>query len=145
MLPEYVGLLLGEGGRTPLAEEQPLEHRLVDDAPGTLLVGADRDEVGVLDRWGDRVAVDLVEVDRAASLGRLGSERHEDEAQRAGRRHGSLIALAGLGIVGAVLYETNHALLACAQNESGGVAVGVRRDAVAAHGELGGDDEGRGA
>jgi hypothetical protein len=41
-LVEHVGIGASEVGHGVFAQHQPLEHRLVDDATRTLLVGADR-------------------------------------------------------------------------------------------------------
>ena len=63
-------------------EDQPLEHRLVDEAADDLLVGAQRLEPRLADRRREQVGVDGVEVDDAALPVGLAAERHDDEAQR---------------------------------------------------------------
>ena len=77
---------VGVGGREirhrVLAEQETLEHRLVNDAPGLLFVSTDRDHPGVLDRRRDRSSVDPIEVDlRSPCRIRLEPEGHEDEAE----------------------------------------------------------------
>ena len=71
-----------EVGDRVVGEDQPLEHRLVDEPADDLLVGAQRLELGVADRRRDQLLVDGVEVDRAALAVGLLAERHDDEAQR---------------------------------------------------------------
>ena len=65
-----------------VTEDQPLEHGLVDDTPGQLLVGAERLQPCLRNRGLDHLAVDRIEVDRLASRVGLPAERHQDEAKR---------------------------------------------------------------
>jgi hypothetical protein len=70
------------------AKDEPLEHGLVDEATGHLLVGAQGVHLRLIDRGRDEVAIHRVEIDQTA--GRIGfaAERHENEAQWP--RHGCL-------------------------------------------------------
>ena len=61
-----------EVGDRVVGEDQPLEHRLVDQPADQLLVGAQRLELGLADRRREQVRVDGVEVDRAAAPVGLG-------------------------------------------------------------------------
>ena len=81
-LVEDVRVRGGQVGDGVLAEQQPLEHRLVDDPARLLLVGPERLEVGGLDRGRDHLGVDGVEVDRPAGPVGLLPERHQHEAER---------------------------------------------------------------
>jgi hypothetical protein len=87
-LVEHVGVRRRQVGHRVLAQDQPLEHGLVDHAARRLLVGAERFEVGELDRRLDQLAVDGVEIDERSRRVGLGPEGHQDEAQRPG--HGFL-------------------------------------------------------
>ena len=80
-LVEDVGIGRGQIGDRIFAEQQALEHRLVDDAAGLLLVGADRLKTRGLDRRSDQPFVDGIEIDRAAETVRLLPERHQHEAE----------------------------------------------------------------
>jgi hypothetical protein len=75
-------------GDRVVAEDEPLEHRLVDDAPGKLLVGAERLHSRVDDRGAQQLLVHRVEVHRMTGRVGLAPERHKDEAEGAGRRSG---------------------------------------------------------
>lgn len=70
-LVEDVGVRGGEIGDRVLAEDQPLEHGLVDEAPRHLLVGAQRLHVRLLDGGADELLVDAVEVHHAAGAVQL--------------------------------------------------------------------------
>ena len=81
-LVEYVGVGAGDVGHGVMAEHQPLEHRLVDGAADLLLVGADRLEPRMLDRRGDDLGIDGVEIGDAPGRVHLLAERHQHEAER---------------------------------------------------------------
>jgi hypothetical protein len=82
-LVEDVGVGGGEVGHGEVAQDQPLEHRLVDDPAGHLLVRAQRLEPRRLDGRPDQLPVGRVEVDGGTGSRGLGTERHQDEAERA--------------------------------------------------------------
>ena len=69
-------------GDRVVAKQQALEHRLVDDAAGELVISADRREARLLDRRLDYLKVDPVKVDHLAGGVCLLAERHQDEAER---------------------------------------------------------------
>ena len=82
-LVEHVRVGRRQVGHRVVAQDQPLEHRLVDDAAGHLLVGAQGLHVGLRDRGRDELLVHAVEVHGAAGRVGLAAEGHEHEAERA--------------------------------------------------------------
>ena len=64
------------------AEDQPLEHGLMDDAAVGLLVGAQRRQIRIGHRRRNQVGVYAVEIDDCAVTAFLHAERHQDKTQR---------------------------------------------------------------
>ena len=81
-LVEHVRVGGGEIGDRIVAQQQSLEHRLVDDATGPLFVGADGLHTGSLDRRPQRLIVNPIEINLGTACRiRLRPERHQDEAE----------------------------------------------------------------
>ncbi|MGH3614802.1 MAG: hypothetical protein ACRDRK_19860 [Pseudonocardia sp.] len=91
----HVRVRRGEVRDGVVAQQEPLEHRLVDDPAHVLLVGPDALQVGRIDSGPDHLLVHRIEIDHPDGRVLLGSERHQHEAERAkvrvcragGRRH----------------------------------------------------------
>jgi hypothetical protein len=82
-LIEHVGIGQRQVGHREVAQHEPLEHRLVDDAAHLLLVGPQRLHVRGLDCRRDHLFPHSVELD-ASSVHGLLAERHRDKAERLG-------------------------------------------------------------
>ena len=81
-LVKDVGIGSRQVGHGVLAEDEALEHRLVDQSSRHLLICAQRFKVGLLDRRSDQVPVDGVEVQESPGGITFLAEWHQDEAQR---------------------------------------------------------------
>ena len=82
-----VGVEQGQVGDRIIAEQDALEHELVDEAGALLLVGADAVQPRRFDRRRHDFGIDMIEIDHSPSRVRLASERHDDEAYGA-KAHG---------------------------------------------------------
>ena len=81
-LVEDVGICGGEVSQRVITQQQTLEHGLVDDPAGALLIGADRVHAGVVDGRRECLVIDTVEVDvRTTGWIRLLVEGHDYEAE----------------------------------------------------------------
>ena len=81
-LVKHVGIRGSEVSDGVVAQQQPLEHRFVNDAAGQLFIGAHRLPAGGADGRRNQIAIDGIEVDDQTARVRLGAKRHEDEAQK---------------------------------------------------------------
>jgi hypothetical protein len=64
-----------------LAEHQPLNHWLTDDAANLFVICAQRFHAGVPDGRGDQALVHSVEINGYAPGARFPAKRHQDEAK----------------------------------------------------------------
>jgi len=80
-LIQDVGIDRSQIGNGVVAKHESLEHGFVDDSPGDFLIGSDRFQPGIADRWADDFAIDAVKIDLSAILISLGAERHQNKTE----------------------------------------------------------------
>jgi len=85
---EDIGVGRGEIGDRKRAQQQALEHGLLDDPAGDFFIRADGLQPGRCNRRGDQLGVDRVEVHQRAGGGGFFAEGHQDKTQR--QAHGVL-------------------------------------------------------
>jgi len=82
-LVKHVRVCRGEIGDCEFAQNEPFEHRLVNNATGHFLIGAQRFEACLANRRRDEFLINRVKIDLCAAGTRLLAKRHQNKTEGA--------------------------------------------------------------